>query len=211
MRRFVVWGLSLTLWLLFTWWYSNTEGPLTAEEVDHYLGVLEQRGTDPETADAMRTFLESDTGDDFAMINLIEMSRSLPDLQGLGPGATSQDAIDAYMTHMYPALFSRACHPVMVGSAATTAVDVWGIAGARTWSQGALMRYRSRRDLMEIATNPEFSGPHEFKIAAMNKTIAFPLDPWMQAGDPRLLLGLILLIIALIFGRGAATKRRKRR
>jgi len=211
MRRFVVWGLSLALWLLFAWWYSNTDGPLTAEEVDHYLGLLEQRGTDPETADAMRTFLESDTGDDFAMINIIEMNRSVPDLQGLGPGATPQDALDAYMTHMYPALFSRACHPVMFGSAATTAVDVWGIDGARTWSQGALLRYRSRRDLMEIATNPEFSGPHEFKIAAMNKTIAFPLDPWVQAGDPRLLLGLVLLIIALIFGRGAATKKRKRR
>ena len=112
---------------------------------------------------------------------------------------------------MYPALFFRACHPVAFGSAATTAVDVWGIDGARTWSQGALMRYRSRRALMEIATNPEFNGPHEFKIAAMNKTIAFPLDPWTQVGDPRLLLGLILLIIALLFGRRAPAKKRRRR
>ncbi len=211
MRRLLVWVLSLALWLLFTWWYSNTAGPLTVKEVDHYLGLMEQRGTDPETADAMRTFLESDTGDDFAMINVIEMNRTVSDLSGLGPGATPQDALDAYMTHMYPALFFRACHPVAFGSAATTAVDVWGIDGARTWSQGALMRYRSRRDLMEIATNPEFNGPHEFKIAAMNKTIAFPLDPWTQVGDPRLLLGLILLIIALLFGRRAPAKKRRRR
>jgi hypothetical protein len=29
----------------------------------------------------------------------------------------------------------------------------------------------------------------------MQKTIAFPIDPWMQAGDPRLLLALILGLI----------------
>lgn len=211
MRRFVVWGLSLALWLLFSWWYTNTEGPLTTEEIDHYLGLLEQRGIDPERADAMRTFLESDSGDDFAMINIIEMNSSLPDLDGLAPGATAAEAMDAYMTHMYPALFSRASHPVMFGTAATTAVDVWGIENARAWSQGALVRYRSRRDLMEIATNPDFNGPHEYKVAAMNKTIAFPLDPWFQAGDPRLLLGVALLIFALLFGRTAPTKKRKRR
>lgn len=211
MRGFLWWGLSLALWLLFTWWYSNTGGPLTAAEVDHYLGLMEQRGTDPETADAIRTFLENDTGDDFAMLNVIEMNHSVPDLQGLGLGATPQDALDAYMTHMYPALFSRACHPVMVGTAAASAVDVWGIDRAREWTQGALLRYRSRRDMMEIATDPEFSGPHEYKIAAMSKTVAFPLDPWFQAGDPRLLLGLVLLVFALVFGRPATPKKRKRR
>jgi hypothetical protein len=29
----------------------------------------------------------------------------------------------------------------------------------------------------------------------MEKTIAFPLDPWFQLGDPRLVLALILGII----------------
>ena len=31
----------------------------------------------------------------------------------------------------------------------------------------------------------------------MHKTIAFPLDPWFQLGDPRLVLALILTLIAL--------------
>jgi hypothetical protein len=61
-----------------------------------------------------------------------------------------------------------------------------------TWSIAAGMRYRSRRDLLEIGTNPAFSGRHEFKIAAMQKTIAFPIDPWFQLGDPRLVLALVL-------------------
>jgi hypothetical protein len=59
------------------------------------------------------------------------------------------------------------------------------------------MRYRSRRDMVEIAGNSEFQGSHEFKIAAMAKTIAFPLDPWLSLGDPRLLFALILGVIGL--------------
>jgi hypothetical protein len=31
----------------------------------------------------------------------------------------------------------------------------------------------------------------------MAKTIAFPADPWMQAGDPRFLLALVLTILGL--------------
>jgi hypothetical protein len=54
---------------------------------------------------------------------------------------------------------------------------------------------------MEIASNPAFQGPHEFKIAAMNKTVAFPIDPWFQLGDPRLVLGLLALVLGLAFGR----------
>ena len=68
--------------------------------------------------------------------------------------------------------------------------------GMAVWDRGALMRYRSRRDLFEISTNPAFQGSHEFKVAAMAKTIAYPLDPWFQLGDPRLVLALILGLIA---------------
>ena len=60
------------------------------------------------------------------------------------------------------------------------------------------MRYRSRRDMLEITINPAFSGSHEFKVAAMKKTIAFPLDPWFQLGDPRFVLALILGLIASV-------------
>ena len=39
---------------------------------------------------------------------------------------------------------------------------------------------------------------HAFKIAAIQKTIAFPLDPWFQPGDPRLLLGSTFLVLGLL-------------
>ena len=48
---------------------------------------------------------------------------------------------------------------------------------------------------MDILSNPAFAGRHEFKVAAIEKTIAFPLDPWFQLGDPRLVLALLFLVI----------------
>lgn len=102
------------------------------------------------------------------------------------PGESSSEVMDKYMAYMYPALFSRACHPVAMGTAANHAMDLMNAPGMDSWTTGALMRYRSRRDLFEISSNPEFQGSHEFKVAAMAKTIAFPLDPWFHFGDPRL-------------------------
>jgi len=74
-------------------------------------------------------------------------------------------------------------------------MDIINADGMENWTTGAGMRYRSRRDVLEIASNPAFSGSHEFKIAAMRKTIAFPIDPWIQLGDPRVLLALFLGLI----------------
>ena len=101
------------------------------------------------------------------------------------------------MEYMYPALFARASHPVFFGKAANIAMDVLQAPGMEVWSQGGLMRYRSRRDFFDITTNSAFSGSHDFKIAALRKTIAFPLDPWFQLGDPRLVLALLLGALAL--------------
>jgi hypothetical protein len=39
---------------------------------------------------------------------------------------------------------------------------------------------------------------HKYKIAALEKTIAFPVETQLYLGDPRLLLGLIFLIIGLL-------------
>jgi hypothetical protein len=82
-----------------------------------------------------------------------------------------------------------------------SAIDITGIEGAEQWTDAAVFRYRSRRSFMEIISDPEILGPHHFKLAALDKTIAYPIEPSLYLGDPRLLLGLILLALtALIDG-----------
>ncbi len=207
----VVWSVLLVLYLAFFAWYTSFGGPLSDDEIAHYVGILQERGRSADEIAGLRDFLASDTGDDFAMVNVIEMREPPLQIEGVSPGESAQQVLDRYMTYMYPALFSRACHPVVFGQAAAVALDAFGIEGARQWSTGAVMRYRSRRDMMEIATNPAFGDSHEFKIASMKKTVAFPIDPWMHLGDPRLVLGLLLLVVGLLVhgfeGHRRATRR----
>ena len=155
----------------------------------------------------MRRFLEEDSGDDFVMVNVIDMYETPLQIEGVEPGETSGEVLGKYMEYMYPALFSRACHPVIYGQAANSAMDLMNADGMEKWSTGAGMRYRSRRDMLEIASNPVFAGSHEFKVASMRKTIAFPIDPWFQLGDPRVVLALLLGMIGFALSWREATRR----
>lgn len=192
-----LWLALATVYMAFFYWYTSLGGPLSEQEINHYLQVLQARvpAPKPESLARMRTFMEQDTGDDFVMMNVIDMYETPLQIEGVAPGESSAQVLDKYMQYMYPALLSRASHPVLYGQAANRAMDLMNADGMENWTTGAGMRYRSRRDLMEIASNPAFAGSHDFKIAAMRKTIAFPIDPWFQAGDPRLLLALILGLI----------------
>jgi hypothetical protein len=193
------------LWAAFFLWYTNLRGPLTPEEVDFYVEQMTAgRQVAPERIARLRSFLEKDTGDDFLMMNVIEMNEKPKRIEGVRPDESSQEVLGRYMAYMWPALIKRACHPVVFGLAAAPTMEVWGIDGEGPWTQAAMMRYRSRRDMMEIAATPEFNGPHEFKIAAMKRTIAFPVDPFMQLGDPRLVLGLLLFGVAAALHLGFA-------
>jgi hypothetical protein len=110
------------------------------------------------------------------------------------------------MEHMIPALLSRASHPVVVGKSVADSLDLVGIEGAETWSDGAIMRYRSRRTLIDIIGNPEFYARHDFKLAGLEKTIAYPIEPRIYLGDLRLLLGLVMLAITALLDARLARK-----
>lgn len=190
-----IWLILLALYGAFFSWYTSFGGPLTDAEISTYMTMLENRqpAPSPERLALMREFMEEDTGDDFVMINVIDMYETPLPIEGVEPGESSADVLAKYMEYMIPALFARACHPVIYGQAAAPALDLMNAEGMEDWTSAAGMRYRSRRDVLEIASNPDFAGPHEFKIAAMAKTIAFPIDPWLQLGDPR-------FVLALVFG-----------
>ncbi len=193
-----IWLVSAIVYAAFFGWYTSFGGPLSEAEIEQYLTQFTDRDPSPapEAVALLRRFMEEDTGDDFVMVNVIDMYERPLQIEGVEPDESSGEVLDKYMAYMYPALFARASHPVLFGSAANHAMDLMNAPGMEAWTTGAAMRYRSRRDMLDIATNPAFQGSHEFKVAAMAKTIAFPLDPWFHLGDPRLLLALLLGLVA---------------
>jgi len=205
--RMKIWLLPALLYGVFLFWYTPTGGPLSDAEVDTYIAKMEQNGSGSEAMEMIRQFGEEDTGRHFIMINNIDYNESPGNVAGAAPGENAQQLMDRYMGHMIPAMLSRGSHPVMLGPAAYRSMDVIGVQGVDVWDMGGLVRYRSRRDFLEIVTDPVFSGKHHFKAAALEKTIAFPVEPDFNLGDPRLLIGLLILsLTALVDARRSSQR-----
>ena len=196
--RMKIWLLPAFFFTLFLFWYTPTGGPLSDAEVDNFIAKMERNGSPPEAMSLIRQFGEEDTSKHFIMINNIDYDETPGNVAGAEPGENAQQLMDRYMGHMIPAMLSRGSHPVMMGPAAYRSMDVIGVEGVDVWDMGGLVRYRSRRDFLEIVTDPAFSGKHHFKAAALEKTIAFPVEPDFNLGDPRLLIGLLLLSLTAL-------------
>ena len=83
-----VWAILGAIYVVFFSWYTSFGGPLTDEEIDHYLAKFAENdpSRSPEQLTSLRRFMEEDTGDDFVMLNVIDMY-DVPRLEGQGHGA----------------------------------------------------------------------------------------------------------------------------
>ncbi len=196
--RVLLWAFSLFLYLVFVWWYTNTGGPLGADEIEATVAEMRANGTPPERIARMQRFMEEDRGGQLLMVNLLDLATTPAAMPGIPPGTTSEEAMAHYMEYMLPAMLKRASHPIFFGQAQFRALELVGIEGAESWDQVGIVRYRSRRDLLEIAVNPVFDDRHPFKVAALEKTIAFPVTPQLNPGDPRLLLFVVMLAMVAV-------------
>ena len=199
-KRQILWLVPTVIYALFTFWYTDFGGPLTEEEIADYSETLAERMA-PDRLQYITQFMRNDTGRQFLMVNNIDNNENPPDVEGAEPGESAAQLMGRYMEHMYAQLSKRASHPVIAGNAIHDALDLVGVEDwetAQHWTTAAMMRYRSRRTFMEIITHPDMQGRHEFKIAALDKTIAYPIEMQLYLSDPRLLLALILLIATLL-------------
>ena len=197
-----IWISLLVIYAGFFLWYTDMGGKLDEEEIEFFLEKLEENASvnsdDSRTQiSRIKRFMEEDTGRQFLMVNNIDMNENPEDVEGAEPGESAESLLDRYMEHMYSQLIKRACHPVFAGYAIHPSMDIVGIEGAEIWDQAALMRYKSRRAFMEVVTHPNMLSKHEFKVAALEKTVAYPVETILYPSDPRFLLALMLIILGL--------------
>ncbi len=207
MRPRWIWLAAVLLYGLFSLWYNNLRGPLTAAEIDDYASRFAATDVEPERLAAARAFLESDDGGEFFMVNLLRLHEGdviSPDSGELVP---PQAMLDIYTSHFMPELFARAGHPAFVGWSAARYVEAWGVEPDPGWTFAGVIRYRSRRDMMVLATDPRFDPAHAYKIAAIANTLAFPVAPAFVLLGPRVWVALVLALAAAL-GHLAAQARR---
>lgn len=195
-----IWLGAALLYLVFRAWYDGWRGALTPEEVEVFLKRMEGSVPgDPGRLETLRSFLEQDDGREFVMMNLVRLAPEPVPHPETGVPTPGPRLLREYLRGFFPLLIRRAGHPVFQAAKVGGYLDAWQVESDPGWSFVGAVRYRSRRDMLELATHPRFTVAHPFKVAAMSATCAFPTSPrrGLYAG-PRVWAALVLALLAAL-------------
>lgn len=195
------WYFFILFYVFFFIWYTNLSGPLNDKEIKFFMKVISERAVnDEQRMERLRKFMEEDDGKDFFMVNFLDYNDTPETMPATGKGASSSNLMNYYMEYMYPEMFKRASHPVFFSNVFFPAMDIVSAEGMEDWDNVALVRYRSRKDMLQIGLNPIFDERHPYKIEALDKTIAIPVEtPFLN--DLRLILFILFLTLGLFIDR----------
>ena len=195
------WYFFILFYVFFFIWYTNLSGPLNDKEIKFFMKVISERAVnDEQRIERLRKFMKEDDGKDFFMVNFLDYNDTPETMPATGKGASSSNLMNYYMEYMYPEMFKRASHPVFFSDVFFPAMDIVSAEGMEDWDNVALVRYRSRKDMLQIGLNPIFDERHPYKIEALDKTIAIPVEtPFLN--DLRLILFILFLTLGLFIDR----------
>ncbi|MFN9847583.1 MAG: hypothetical protein ACK56C_04350 [Alphaproteobacteria bacterium] len=202
MGSFWVWGVALVGYAIFLGWYVNWRGPLSKAEIEALMTRMRANNVghgDQDEMPVLQRFLEEDDGREFFMLNVIRMSDGDVADPVTGSMRPAREIMAGYTRMFMPALFARGGHPALAARRIGGMVDTWGLKEVPEWSMVGYMRYRSRRDIAHLVSNPRFGGAHAFKFAAMPQTFNFPTRPMiMTLAGPKVWVGLSLALAAAL-------------
>lgn len=118
-----------------------------------------------------------------------------------GETMSGSEMVNQYSRPFIGTLLGRAGHPYLMLRKIAGYVDSWEEDGSfpedPEWHFVNAMRYRSRRDLMEMVVKTADAKTHQFKRIGMAQTFNFPTRPMMRTHlGPRSGLLLILALLA---------------
>tara|TARA_R110002049_G_scaffold175392_3_gene342709 strand:- start:1370 stop:1960 length:591 start_codon:yes stop_codon:yes gene_type:complete len=188
MSAWIIWLTAALAYTLFWLWYVGFRKKVTPQEVDATMRLFEGSGSwSTSQQEHLRRFLLEDDGRDFVMVNLIHLK---------SPKRESRKKLAHYQKVFLGALLRKAGHPVMIATAASGNVENVACDHSDNWGAAGMIRYRSRRDLMEVLPATIGSEHHNLKLESLEKTFAFPASPWFMLGGPRIVVALAIALIA---------------
>lgn len=195
-----IWLPAAALYAVFLGWYQNWRGALRPEEIAAFHDQIESADLgDAEDRENLLRFMENDDGREFIMLNLVRLNPEPLPHPETGEPTPARTLLQGYLGTFLPQLARRAGHPLLQARKVGGYIDSWNVEPDPGWSFMGYMRYRSRRDLMEMVTMPSFGGAHAFKIAAMPRTFSFPTQPMISLyAGPRIWVGLVLALLAAL-------------
>ncbi len=193
---FIVGGVLI---LLLHLWYFNRKKPLSAIEVNAYLEYFLQHPQQHTELDVLKQFMQEDDGKEICIANFVSLYREKITHPETGQKVSPHAAVQNYMKVLLGLCAKKACHPIYLAYRVGGHIDSWGSDDKLDFRGLQMMRYRSRRDFIELIVNPKFASGLDIKFAAIEKTISYPVK--MQLSTflrPNLWLSLVILIICCL-------------
>lgn len=195
----LIWILAALIYLLFRLWYDGRGKPLAPEEIERFSGLIKDQaedGANEQYLEVVRRFMQEDDGREFVMVNLVEFNESPVVHPDTAKDIKAATLLQEYTKPFIGKILRRAAHPVIAGRGVGGYLDAWNTPPDPGWHMAGLVRYRSRRDAIELSlADPAFAAIHKYKIAAMKQTFAFPMKT--QVGlyaSPRFTVALVLAL-----------------
>lgn len=195
MLRKVVKVVFVLVFAVFCQWYGTGNTPITLTEAVDKVKACGGGQVGADTTKFLNKLLkDDDSGQPFVMLNLVKLKNDpfYGDMPQLKPDwvKTGKDADFHYSQIFLPAIFKRASHPFLVFTNITKDVPIMFPKDIEVekfvgWHYFALVRYRSRRDLVDAVCDvTQHLGPSALailKYSGIDRTVAMPLaTPWIS-------------------------------
>jgi|GEM_PF-1344053 len=195
----------LSLMVGFSLWYAPGDALSTAER-EIYMQRLNE--TDPELRafldpEALDEFMAMDDGRAFFVINLFRFNDFVTISEGASQRISGREAFTRFTQAAVPFWLRFGTHPVLATGQSDTFSEDWDLV--------SVVRYRSRRDFMEIQTHSDYHAMLPFRLSATEENIRLKL-PGTIVPPPILLLAVLSLLVFLglmiwrLAGRNASTR-----
>ncbi|MEO0882673.1 MAG: hypothetical protein AAFY34_08045 [Pseudomonadota bacterium] len=182
-------GGLLLAFAAFSAWYGGNGKPISNEEGAALLERFKQVHANPPPGEEsfvanIEEMIPLDDGKEFYAVNLEQLKE----------GEDARSADQAYAKIVFPLLFERAGHPVIVSQRAGLMLGDYG----RDVDRVAVVRYRSLRDMIEMTLEPTMVNGGDLKFASLDHTEVFVTRPIISFVHVRFFVALIVLIVGLL-------------
>ncbi|MEO0915646.1 MAG: hypothetical protein AAFY31_01475 [Pseudomonadota bacterium] len=181
-----LWIVLGMVYAAFIAWHEPLRTPLSEDEVRAAFGgqYAQIRQSQDEQALAFLDFFLTDDGRPFFMVNLNALPKQTPDVE---------EAARQYGTFMMTQLLPRASYPVMSTDVITGLTNSLG-ADLTPFERLVVVRYRSRRDFLEIVASSEFRQEVRKKGASLDGWYSAPSTIGPTLSPPVLALCFLLFV-----------------
>jgi len=115
-----IWIIAGLIYLIFSAWYFNWKGPLTADEIELYIADMSKHSSQsPTDSEIVKQFLEVDDGKEFVMLNLVRLHKGDVAHPETGEVTTAAEILQGYFGPFSKALFHKAGQDDKFSHAAT--------------------------------------------------------------------------------------------